>query len=1051
MENITKFVLRRPVTTLLLLISLVFFGLVSIRSSKLELMSSIDMPMLIVTDTYGGASAEEVDEQVIKPIEDAVAELSDVKSINSQASENYGMVMIQYEYGTDIDQRYDDLKKQIDAIRPSLPDDANDPSYMSLNINSSPSIVLAVNNKAQSNMYNYVTNTIEPEFNKLSTAASITVGGGQQEYVSVSLIPEKLKQYHLTMSTVASMVKAADFSYPAGTTRVGSQNLSVTTGVDFDTVESLKNIPITTGSGDTIYLKDIANISTALKDKDSIGRYNGSDTVTMSITKSQEASAVQLSKDVKQEIRALEAQDPNLEITIVNDASDMINSSLSSVFQTMIMAVIISMVIIYFFFGDMKASLIVGTSIPIAILGAFIAMQFMGYSLNMITMSALVLGVGMMVDNSIVVLEACFRSMDKYRSEGEGSRREAAVDSVRTVGASVFGSTATTCVVFIPLAFMSGLSGQFFAPLGFTIVFCMIASFISAVTVVPLCYALYRPDENTHAPAYHLVRRMQDDYRGIMNVLLDHKALVMITSIVLLVLSLLLATKIKTEMMSATDQGQVNISVAMRPGLNIESQDEILMKIEKMVASDPDVDKYTVTSGGEGAMAVYSGGGASVTEYLKSSRSMSTAEKVKYWRKQLSSFPDADITVESENMMSSMSTNTANYQTILTASDYDELKKASDGIVKELQNRPEVTNVHSSLENAAPLVKIKVDPVKAAAEGLSPAAVGQEVHNLISGTEAMTMTVDGQTGVSVMVEYPKDEYDHLAKLSDILISTPAGGTVRLSDIADFTYEDSPSSIVRSDRKYQLTVTADYTEQADQNTALKIDQEVVSRYLNNEVGRENSRAQTSMNEEFASLGQAILIAVFLVFVVMAMQFESMRFSFMVMTTIPFSLIGVFGFLWITNVKITMVALLGFLMLVGTVVNNGILYVDTVNQLRTAMPLRRALIEAGATRLRPILMTTLTTVVSMVPMAMAFGDNGEMMQGLALVDVGGLTASTILSLLMLPVYYVLMDKKKKNLSRDVPEPGYMNGRDPEQEMKRRRDAEDAWRNTDYSEGE
>ncbi len=1016
MHKITEFVIKRPVTTLLVVISLIFFGFMSIANQKMELMSDIDMPMMIITTTYGGASPEDVDKLITKPIEDGVAVLSNVKEITSRSAENYGITIVQYEYGTNMDEAYDALKKKIDAIKSDLPDGADDPTFLEMNMNEQASMYLSVQNPSQENMYNYVENDIVPELNKLSAVASVDTSGGQKQYVQIQLIPEKLQQYHLSMSTVAQIVTAADFSYPAGTTGVGSQELSVTTSVEYSDVQSLKNIPIVTGNGSTIYLKDIALVQMAKEDASAIGRYNGHDTMMLSITKTQDASAVSMSKAVMAEMEELQAKDSNLEVVVIEDQADMIKSSLSSVFETMIMAVIISMIIIFIFFGDWKASLIVGTSIPISILTALVAMWAVGYSLNMITMSALVLGVGMMVDNSIVVLEACFRALDQYVAVGVKTRRSAAVEAVRTVGESVLGSTITTCVVFLPLGFLQGLSGQFFAPLGFTIVFCMLASLLSAVSIVPLCFVFYKPKENEKAPAYKGVRMLQNGYRKITEKLLDHKAAVMLTSLALLVLALFLATQVRTELMPQTDEGQINITVSTRPGLKLESVDEILQKIEAMVAADPDTENYMVSSGG-----------STVTAYLRSDRSMSTKDKASAWRKELDAVKDAVVTVESYSSMSSMSSSSDTYSSYITATGYSDLKEASEKIVSELQQRPEVTAVHSSMENAAPLIKFRVDPIKAAAEGLTPVQVGQQLYSMLSGTTAMTMQVDDED-VDVKVEYPKDEYDNLEKVEAIFLTTPSGAQVQLKDICDISFEDSPATIVRDDRKYRATITADYTDAANAHTADSLEKEVLSKYLVNGVEAAESSNAKMMAEEFGSLGTAIVIAIFLIWVVMAAQFESMRFSFMVMTTLPFSLIGSFFLLWIMDATISMPSLLGFLMLIGTVVNNGILYVDTVNQYRMAMPLRRALVEAGATRLRPILMTTLTTVISMVPMAAAFGENGQMMQGLALVDVGGLTASTILALLMLPIYYSVMDRKKKNVDLDVPEAGYMEGRNP-----------------------
>ncbi len=1013
--SLTKFVLRRPVTAVLCVLCLLVFGINALTSSKMELTPEMNMPMMVVSTVYVGASPEDIDELITKPIEEEVGQLSGISSVDSVSSENSSIVLLQYDYGTDMDNAYSDLRKRIDGLKDSLPEDASEPTIMEFDINSTPSLMLAVNEPSVSNLYNYVNDTIIPELEKLSTVASISISGGQGEYVRVQLIPEKLSQYHLSISSVASAVSSASFTLPIGSTQMGSQDLSVSAGVSYDTVESLKSIPISTGTGDIIYLDDIAVVETVLEDVTSIGRYNGQDTVSLSIQKQQKNSAQEVSEDVMGVMEELQAANENLEVVVVYDANDQIESALSSVFQTMIMAVVISMLVIFLFFGDMKASLIVGTSIPISIMAALVLMNAMGYSLNVITMSSLVLGVGMMVDNSIVVLESCFRA-----TKGQGFReyKAAALEGTKIVLMSIVGSTATTCVVFLPLAMLQGMSGQLFQPLGFTIVFCMVASLISAMTIVPLCYTFYRPKEKEKAPAYMLVRKMQDGYRRIMRYLLPKKKTVMFTTIGLLVVSFWMASQLRFEMIPAGDEGTINISVEMRPGIEMEKANSILSQVEAKIMDDPDLDSYMLTYGGSG-LSLTGGSSGSITAYLKSDRARETDEVVREWKSLLSTVDDCNITVEESSTMSMLTTGET-YEVILQSTQYDELSEASDRIVEDLQARDEIVRVHSSLENAAPLVKLDIDPVKASAEGLTPVMIAGTVNQVISGADAGTLEVSGNE-VDIKLEYPDGDYSTIDQLSGIMLTTATGSSVALTDVADITFEDSPASISRSDKQYQVTITAEYANlNSDARSRLAMDEALFNEVVQPNLTQGTTVAENDitemMNEEFGNLYRAILLAIFLVFVVMAAQFESPKFSFMVMTTIPFSLIGSFGLLWIADASISMPSLLGFLMLVGTVVNNGILYVDTVNQYRVEMDMVSALIEAGATRLRPILMTTLTTIVAMIPMAMAFGDSGEMMQGLGLVNVGGLTASTILSLLMLPVYYTIMNRKRK------PEPDY-----------------------------
>lgn len=1012
--GLTKSVLKRPVTTVLVVLCLIVFGLQSVLSAKMELMPTMDMPMLIIATIYPGASPEDVNDLVTTEIEDNIGSLSGVDTIQSMSMENMSMVIIQYDYGKDIDDAYDDLKKKMDVLEAMLPDDCESPVVVELNLDDMASVYLSVNHKTEPNLYNYVDNKVVPELEKITTVTDVDVSGGQEEYIKIELIPEKLQQYHLNMSSISQAIGSANFTYPAGDTVVGGQQLSVSAGIEYDTMDLLKKIPISLGNGNVIYLEDVANVRNSLKDATGVARYNGRDTISIGVKKQQSATAMEVSKEVNRVVEALQAEDENLEIVVVNDTSESIQSSLKSVMQTMVMAVLVSMVIIFLFFGEIRASLIVGTSIPISILAALILMQAMGFALNVITLSSLVLGVGMMVDNSIVVLESCFRST---KGKGIVGYREAALEGSGIVLQSIIGGTATTCVVFLPLALLEGMTGQMFKPLGFTIIFCLLASLISAMTIVPLCYCVFRPQEKESSPAGWLLSKMQDGYRSMMQVILPKKITVVVLSVILLGISLWMATQLRMELMVADDTGTISVSIDTRPGLKVDETDKIYQQVEKIISGDPDLESYMLTSGGSGMSM--GGGGATLTAYLLDDRKRETDQVVKEWKPLLNQIAGANISVSASSSMSMMSSSSG-VEYILQSTQYDELKEVSDQVVAQLLEHDEVTKVHSTLENAAPVVKLDIDAVKANAENITPMQIAGSVSNMLGGVEATTLEVNGED-VSVMVEYPDDEYDTIDKLKGIVLTNNAGASVALTDVADIGFKDSPATIRRSDRQYQVTITGDL--QTDDPRLIdeledRFYDEVVAKHMSPTLSRAVNSMDEAMAREFGNLFGAIGTAVFLVFVVMAAQFESPKFSIMVMTTIPFALIGSFGLLYLTDVPISMASLLGFLMLTGTVVNNGILYVDTVNQYRQEMDLHTALIEAGATRLRPILMTTLTTIVAMIPMAMAYGDSGESMQGLALVDVGGLVASTVLALLMLPGYYLLMSgrRKKKAVSYD-----------------------------------
>ena len=1003
--GITRFVLKRPVTVLMALLCLIVFGISSVFNATLEQMPDMDQPMMIIMANYSGASPEDMDELVTQLIEDQVSTLEGVKSMSSTTSEGRSMIMLEYDYDTDMDEAYSDLTKSLNSIR-DLPDDV-EPTVMEMNNNAQASMMLTIANPSQENLYDYVDQKIVPELEKLSTVAEVSTMGGSSEYIKIELMSDMMDQYNVSISDIKSAMSAANLSYPSGSAESGNLDLSVSTLTQHDTLDELLEMPITVSGNKIVYLEDIAVVSYAEEQKGGVSRYNGEETISISLTKQQSSTAMDLSKQVQKIIKSLQNDDDDLTITVARDEADSIQDSLKDVAETMVMAVVISMIIIFLFFGDFKASLIVGSSIPTSILMSLIIMTRAGFSLNIITMSGLVLGVGMMVDNSIVVLESCFRAMDKQQDKGALSYAKAALEGTNIVVASIFGSTVTTCVVFIPLAFLNGMSGQMFGAMGYTIVFCMCASLLSAIAIVPLCYMMYKPKERSSAPASRPLTFLQDGYRKIMPTLLKHKAIVMLASVGIIVATVFLASGMQTELMTADDTGTVSVSIETRPGLITEQADAILAEAESIVAAHEDVESY---------MLRYNNDEGTITAYLKDDRKMSTDEVVSQWENEMADLENCTITVEASTSMSMMG-RSRGYEAILKGTQYDELQEVSNEIVNELIARDDVKNVHSSIENTAPVVAVKVDPVSASAEGLTAAQIGTMIKQMLDGEEVTTLKVDGQE-ISVKAEYPEDQYKTVPQLERIILKKPSGGYVALSDVAEIYYKDSPSSIEKEDKSYQITISADYVDSSSSAAVkTKIDNEVISPNLTGTITRGTNSRDRMMQEEFSGLYNAIAVAVFLIFVVMAAQFESPKFSFMVMTTIPFSLVGSFGLLKLTGVSMSMTSILGFLILVGTVVNNGILYVDTVNQYRMEMPLRKALIEAGATRMRPIMMTSLTTILSMLPMAMAFGSSGSTTQGLAVVNIGGLSVGVLVALFILPVYYALMNGRKELKVLDI----------------------------------
>ena len=989
--NLTKLALRRPVSAVLIIIMIILFGFTSFGDLEQELTPEMETPMLMIMTVYSGAGPEDVEDLITSPLEDAIASLSDVKTVTSRSAENQSMIMIQYEYGTDMDEAYDALKRSVDSAQRSLPDSVSSPTIMELAMDQSATMNLSVTGDVPGGLYNYVDNNIVPELEKLTGVASVSTYGGQQEYVSITLNSEALQQYGLTMSSVVSAVSTADFSMPAGDVDVGTLNLSVSTGMSYKTLESLKNIPISVGSGQVVLLSDIATITETQREMEMLSRYDGQDTVTIGIAKQQSATAQQVSAAVHQTITQLQSEaGDSLSITVTSDSYESIKSSLDSVRSTLIIAIIISMVILLLFFGDIKASLITASSMPVSVLIAFIFMKYADFSLNIISMASLVIGVGMMVDNSIVVLESCFRS----RAEGK-TLYDAALEGTKAVTASIVASTITTIVVYLPLALIEGMSGQLFKPLGFIIAFTMVASLISAMTIVPLAFYFYQPKEKETAPLSRPLKKLTNAYEKLLRKSIYRKKTVFAITAILLIISILSVSGISMELMPATDEGTISVSVSTRPGLRFEEQSQILERVEAVIVENEDVEHYTLR-------------GTSFTVDLRDDRSQSTADIISQWKVDMRSILDCDIEISNSSAMSSMTMASDQSRFVLRGTDYDELKSAATNLVKNLNNRSDVTYAASSLSSGAPALKIEIDPIKAAAEGFTPSQVASTVNAIMTGQEATTIIEDGEEK-SVYVEYPTEQYKSVEDLQGITLMTAAGQSLPLSDIAEIVYVDSPQSISKENGYYNVTLTVEVAPDNLAASKQEISQMVYGAALPESVSFGTNSIQQSMDEEFSELYGALFSAIVLVFMVMAMQFESPRFSLMVMVCVPFSFIGSLLILSITGFSISMTSLLGFLMLVGSVVNNGILYVDTVNTYKQTMSREDALVQAGVTRLRPILMTSLTTTLSLLPLAIGIGENAEMMQGFAVVAIGGMLASTVLALLLLPTFYMAMDRK------------------------------------------
>lgn len=999
MNRLTRLVLKRPVSTLLAVLALFVFGFSSLMGLRLELMPDMEMPMKIVYTVYPGADSESVDDLVTSTIEDKVGSLSGVSSITSQSAENVSMVLLQYDYDKDVNDAYLDLRAALDQVKGDLPDDAQDPMIVEMNMDSMPSISYSVSTTDGTDALAFVNQDVVPELEALSTVAQVTVSGGQEQHIKVELNRDEMNQYGLDMNSIAQYMKASDFTIPLGSVDQGTQSISAISTADTDTVQAIRKIPLRTATGSLIQLSDVADVEWAVKDADSIARYNGEDTVTVSMTKNQSASTIGMVNSVKETMKDIQEQNDNIVVAATYDASDMIMESLSSVGSTLALGVILSMIVLFIFFGDWKASIIVGCSMPISLLMTVIVMSMMGFSLNIMTLGGLVIAIGMMVDSSSVVIESCFRANDRVPDFSE-----AALQGTTEVVASIVASTITTVVVYLPLCFSGGMTGQIFMQLGLTIVFSMVASLISAITLVPLFFKLYKPTQKKELRLNVFLDKVKEKYDHVERKLLHKKKTCLLTAVLLLVASFWILSMTNIVSMPTMDEGMISVEATFRPGTRVEVVNEQIVQIEDLVAADENVESYTLTA---------SAGSATISATLKDDRKMTTQEVVDQWVQDTKDVSDMQLDITMSSSMSMGSSMTGSGATLTVGSvNLEDVKDASEMIQDAAWNIPGVLNVSTDAGASTTQLRVVVDPLSAMSHGLTPTQVGGLLYSTLSGSTAMTVTSDGEE-YDVDLTFPEGTYDNATQLLD----TEVAG-VPLSEMATLEYTDAAQTIMKMDGKYTVTVSATCLSDDKADIQDAMDEFLNTLDLPDSVGEAETIMDKMQDDMFGDMGKAIATALFLVFLVMAMQFESPKFSLMVMLSIPFSLIGAFGLVFISGTDFSMVGLMGVLTLVGTVVNNGILYVDGVNMLRRRMDIEDALIESGKTRLRPILITTLTTIISMTPSALGIGGRSAvMMQGMALVIIGGLVASTLLILLLMPVFYLMVyGTSKKNKKRN-----------------------------------
>lgn len=1009
--------IKHHVMTILLYILVVVFGFYSFQNLPLALMPSMEVPAAVVYATYPGAGPEDIEQQVTKKLEGAVAGLSGLDTLQSTSSENMAMLVIRFTNDTDMDQAMTDLRDKVAQVKSQLPDDASDPTVMSIDIDSMPVVSVALRGNDLASLQSIAEDEIQPALERLDGVASVDISGGYEQEIAVHTDASRLKGYNLTISSIGQQLGADNIAIPGGDLDNGSQTLAVRTDGEYSSIDDVKNALISLPAGGTVRLSQIADVSMQPKDQDAISKVDGEECIILSVNKQSGSNTVQIAELAKAEFDSLLKSNDSLQWNIVMDQSDYINMTVDNAIQNIWMGVLFAAIVLFLFLRDFGATMAVTIAMPCCILFTFLIMNVLGITLNMMSLGGITLGVGMIVDNSIVVLENIFT----YRADGY-DRLEACTKGTGEVIGAVIASTLTTVAVFLPIALSGGMAGMMFKEFCITIVALLLSSLIISITLVPLlCYFLLggtkqqsiKPQGSGATPITE--KPLSRAYRSSLNFLITHRWAGVALTVVICIVSVLSVSQAGMELIPEMDEGEVSVTVSMPNGSTMEDTAAIEDRIAAIaVDTIPELEQIYYSTGSSTSI-MSSSSGASVTISLVDldQRDRSSADIAKQLRHDLQDIAGCELTVSTSSTMS-MSTD-SDISVELTGDDYDQLAETADDLANQISALPDAINVESSAGEQTPRVAVKINRENASRFGLNAATIGGLVRGELTGSTATTLRMNGEE-YDVTVAGDKDVATSLDALRSMQIPTMTGGTVPLSMVADVYTELSPQSIVRKNQKETVTITGE-SESGDSNAIKAAVDDIVAKYElpdGVEVG-EGDTAASQIAETTGTLMLALAVAIMLVYFILATQFNSFSLPIAIMLILPIGLLGSMILLWPTGNHVSMVALLGVIILAGTVVNSSIVLIDyTLQRRQRGEDKNTAILNACPRRVRPVLMTAMTTILGLVPMVCSSGEGSEMMKPMGVVMMTGMVISTIATLFITPVYYSLTDSVASRLS-------------------------------------
>jgi len=1030
---------KRPVLVSIAFIAVMIMGIFSYSKLSIDLLPDFDMNMAIVIVSYPNASAEDVETNVTKILETSLSTVNDLKELTSTSKDNVSMVTVEFNWGTDLDASVNDMRDKLEMIKMSLPDGASSPMIFKLSTSMIPVVIYSVDAKeSMAGLYKILDDNMSNPLQRIEGVGSVTITGAPQREIVALVDPQKMEAYNLTVESIGGRIAAENINTPSGKFYIGNESYNLRIEGEYKESEPLNDIIVTTYNNNPIYLKDVATVRDSLQEKVQESYVNGKKGATVIVSKQNGANSVDVMNKVNEALPTiLKSLPSDIHITEVMNSTDNIKNSINSLRETILLAFVFVIAVIMYFLGQWRAALIVIITIPVSLIGAFIYLFATGNTLNIISMSALTISIGMVVDDAIVVME----NITKHIERG-AAPREAAIYGTNEVANAVIASTLTLIAVFFPFTMLSGMAGIMFKQLGWMMCIIMVVSIICALTLTPvLCSIIYkrknRKIEGQKTPKTNILTKLRDviqrqldsldnGYEKILSWCVRHGPSTIIIAFAIFALSLILIKFIGTDYIPASDNAQISGSIELPAGANMERSKAIAERFYNYARKNlPELKNMTYSVGTpsedeDNSFALMSTTGDNYISFRMKFVDMADRDRSIYQisdllRQEISSYPEVSKhTVTAGGQERSM-TGLSTVEVHILGYDFETTTRLANQYKEKLSKVEGLKDITISRKDYSPQFNLEFDREKLAENGLSVSTASSFVRNRMNGMTVSIFREDGEE-YNIKVRYAEKFRQNIEDIENITLYGSTGKPIKLKEVAKVVEKFAPPQIERQDRERIVKVTATLFGTTIDKAKQEINRITDEMSIPSNIAIELGGSIDDQNDSFGDLGLLGVIIIILVYSVLAGQFESFRSPFIIMFSVPFALTGMFLGLWLTGGTINMMSLIGAIMLIGIVIKNGIVLVDYINLNRErGMSIITAIVLGGKSRLRPVLMTTATTVLGMLPMAIAIGEGSELWQPMGIVIVFGLTISTLVTLVLIPTIYGSFAASKLNRER------------------------------------